>query len=454
MADRSAAALVDALLADEEDPAEWLAEQLAADPPLVLWVVSTAARCGDFRPRSVGDVARWFREHLLEVLRWDVDSSKEFDARGASDADQCADRVATLVEVAEVAALVAAGGGEAAAEEAFLLGLLDDARQWLPPVLGRSSKKASDCLPEWLAKDGGSGAASCVAEAVCVLADTSTAALEDFDPEACRRRAAELRRSWLEELEGPVDRLPALAARLARLAELEARFQDVLEEEKLEALAEFAAGAGHEINNPLAIIGGRAQLLLADETAPERRRELALMNAQVKRAHEMIADVRLFARPPVPEPESVDLVDLVDRLIGGLTPQAAQRATSLSRSGDAGPMVIEADPAQLNVALGALCKNSLEAIGHGGHIEIALHRLAQHAEIRVSDDGPGIPPEHRRHIFDPFYSARQAGRGLGFGLSKCWRIVTNHGGRIEVQSEPGQGAAFTITLPERWSGRG
>jgi signal transduction histidine kinase len=67
--------------------------------------------------------------------------------------------------------------------------------------------------------------------------------------------------------------------------------------------------------------------------------------------------------------------------------------------------------------------------------------------ICVRDDGPGITPDERQHIFDPFYSARQAGRGLGLGLSKCWRIVTNHGGRIEVASQPGHGAAFTVTLP-------
>ena len=65
----------------------------------------------------------------------------------------------------------------------------------------------------------------------------------------------------------------------------------------------------------------------------------------------------------------------------------------------------------------------------------------------VRDDGPGIRPEERHHIFDPFYSARQAGRGLGLGLSKAWRIITNHGGQIEVESEPGHGATFTIVLP-------
>jgi hypothetical protein len=66
--------------------------------------------------------------------------------------------------------------------------------------------------------------------------------------------------------------------------------------------------------------------------------------------------------------------------------------------------------------------------------------------IHVRDDGPGLKPEERRHVFDPFYSARQAGRGLGLGLSKAWRIITGHGGRIEVESELGRGTTFTIVL--------
>ena len=67
-------------------------------------------------------------------------------------------------------------------------------------------------------------------------------------------------------------------------------------------------------------------------------------------------------------------------------------------------------------------------------------------KISIQDDGPGLKPEERRHVFDPFYSARQAGRGLGLGLSKAWRIITNHGGRIEVSSQPGRGATFIVTL--------
>jgi len=215
-------------------------------------------------------------------------------------------------------------------------------------------------------------------------------------------------------------------------------------------MAEFAAGAGHEINNPLAVIAGRAQLFLQDEADPERRRGLALMNAQAKRVYEMIADMRLFARPPRPTPETVELVPLIDGVVEEYSAQAAERGVTVRRADITGSSTIEADPVQLGIALRAICKNSLESIGHEGLIEIGLRGLKDEVEIYLHDDGPGFADEVRRHLFDPFYSARQAGRGLGLGLSKCWRIVvTNHGGRIEAESQPGQGATFTIILPRR-----
>jgi signal transduction histidine kinase len=241
-----------------------------------------------------------------------------------------------------------------------------------------------------------------------------------------------------------------LCARLARLEQLEGRFHDALEREKLEAMAELAAGAGHEINNPLAIIAGRAQLFLKDECDPERRREAAVIVAQVKRAHEMIADMRLFSRPPPPEPQPLDLAALVDSLLDALAPQAAERAISIVRAGHRGALIVEADPVQMNVAVHALVRNALEAIGRDGRIEVGLEADEVWAVIRVADNGPGITAEQRRHIFDPFYSARQAGRGLGMGLPKCWRIATGHGGRIEVESHFGRGAAFAIHIPRRF----
>ena len=113
------------------------------------------------------------------------------------------------------------------------------------------------------------------------------------------------------------------------------------------------------------------------------------------------------------------------------------------------------DRDQLNVALRSLCMNSLEAIGKEGKIELSValaeRALCQQptAEIVVSDTGPGIPEGVRCHLFDPFFSGREAGRGLGFGLPKSWRIITDHGGTIVVDSQPNSGATFTVTLPVR-----
>jgi hypothetical protein len=230
------------------------------------------------------------------------------------------------------------------------------------------------------------------------------------------------------------------------MADLDPSLRDALEAEKLAALAEFAAGAGHEINNPLTVIAGRAQLLLRGETDLEHRRDLALIHAQAMRITEMIADLRLFAAPPELEPQAVDVAALVGEVVQSLRPAADQQQTTLVLTTPTG-LRISADPVQLSVAVRALVQNALEAIASGGRVEVALAAADGEARIGVSDDGPGIAPEQRRHIFEPFYSARQAGRGVGMGLCKCWRIATAHGGRIEVESRAGCGATFTICLP-------
>lgn len=221
-----------------------------------------------------------------------------------------------------------------------------------------------------------------------------------------------------------------------------------MEAEKLAALAEFAAGAGHEINNPLTVIAGRAQLLLRGEADPQRRRDLALIHAQAMRITEMIADLRLFAAPPELQRQQVDTAALVCEVVQSLRPTADEQETTLVATVAADALYISADAIQLTVALRALVQNGLEALASGGRVEVALSAVDGEVRIVVSDDGPGIAPEHRPHIFEPFYSARQAGRGIGMGLSKCWRIATAHGGRIEVDSRPGCGAVFTICLPE------
>jgi signal transduction histidine kinase len=226
---------------------------------------------------------------------------------------------------------------------------------------------------------------------------------------------------------------------------------DDLERLKLDALKELAYGASHEINNPLANIAARAQTLLRDESHLERRRALEAIHQQAIRAHEMISDLMLFARPPALALENVDLHKLLDQVTASVANEAAKREIGLELTPAAGELNIVADPEQLHVAIKAVITNAIEAIGRVGKVAIRVSEETtgpnKRAVVEIVDTGIGISPEVREHIFDPFYSGREAGRGLGFGLSKCWRIITEHGGDIDVSSTPGQGATFTIYLP-------
>ena len=247
--------------------------------------------------------------------------------------------------------------------------------------------------------------------------------------------------------EGLATDLARLLAKLARLDVLEEEFETSLEREKLASLRELAYGASHEINNPLANISTRAQTLLRDETDPDRRKKLETINRQAFRAHEMIADMMLFAKPPDLECGELDLSALIKQVSSELMDDASLQGTALITQGIDDPTMIVADENHLAAAITALYRNALEAVSSGGQVTISLSKQGETVTIRVSDSGPGIPPEVRRHLFDPFYSGREAGRGLGFGLSKCWRIAELHGGKIVVESEEGRGATFTIQLP-------
>jgi signal transduction histidine kinase len=216
-----------------------------------------------------------------------------------------------------------------------------------------------------------------------------------------------------------------------------------LEAAKLESLAEFAAGAGHEINNPLAVISGRADMLLRDETDPERRRLLATIGAQALRIRDMIGDLMVFGRPPEPAPATLNLADVARTVLEQFANEIPPDV-HVSCNGD--PAVpVWADHTQLCVVVESLVRNALEALnGSPGRVEIEARALSASGaaddpgtalnQLIVRDTGPGLTAADREHLFDPFYSGRPAGRGLGFGLSKCWRIVTRHGGRIEVEA--------------------
>ncbi|MGO9109900.1 MAG: sensor histidine kinase [Thermoguttaceae bacterium] len=456
MSDVAAVSLGEWFLADSRGRSnETLAETLRGDPPLALWVALKADCLPSAAPRSVADLAALLAVHGLAWLQWDADPAvAEIDAGSREDV---AARVAVAVVASELAAESAALESEAASRQAQLLGLLQDPAHWLSALKRTGSGQSSIRPPKWLApKHFDPTAVRAVEQAVGSIGvsswSSSSAGVQPVLPgelavsPAILRRGLDAASRWAAA-QRAARWLPPLMAKLARLSVLERSLRETVEAEKIAAMAEFAAGAGHEINNPLAVIAGRAQLLLRDEADPERRRDLAVMNAQAMRVNEMIADLRLFATPPELERQPLDLTALVRGLIDEMQPMAAGQETTVRLAEGSSAVRIEADPVQLIVAMRSLCQNALEALGHGGRIEISVIRDGDEASITVSDDGPGISTQQRQHIFEPFYSARQAGRGLGMGLSKCWRIVTQHGGRIVVGNRAGPGAVFTIRLP-------
>ncbi len=256
--------------------------------------------------------------------------------------------------------------------------------------------------------------------------------------------------------------------------------EQTLRDAKLKSLAEFAAGAGHEINNPLGTILGRSQLLLRQETDPERRRWLAAIGGQALRIRDMISDTMVFARPPAPKCRTVEIGPLIhsvtDRFaeellaseiqlsvniagswewgVGSREPEGSCQRSAISLQPTTRPLFRSTlnpqlstlsaplDSEQFQVVLIELLRNAIRAVGKGGRIGLrARNRTWQNCdwlELDLLNHGPELTPAEREHAFDPFFSGRDAGRGLGFGLTKCWSIVTGHGGRIGVHSTPEQ----------------
>ena len=493
LADCSAQALEEALLAPSlSGRRAQLEGLLKEDPAVLLWTVWQSDLIDDHPLPTCRHAAEWLADHLLAVLDWTAEPDGQPGALAGDVAERFAKLAGTSVATARVARQLAEATDGICTDEAELAALLNGGSAW---NVGTTDGADAAGLPDWImtqrtgdgrrtkptpADAGGPWHIAARAAAMCGIADS------DVDPTAIRdtsdnaaashsnpaepagtqsdhpttagipNAAAELGRTvvqrWLQRNDGVFRRLPALLVKLRRLEQLEGQFQTELENEKLEAMKELAYGAGHEINNPLANISARAQTLVKQETDPERRRKLAAINSQAFRAHEMIADLMLFARPPKLQPECIDLVELVDTVIEELAPQAQARGTAIEHHRSAGPVKIMGDPVQLAVALRALAVNSLEALGGGGQVDFAAHPATNRpppprARLIISDTGPGIIAEVRRHMFDPFFSGREAGRGLGFGLSKCWRIVTDHGGHIVVDSPQGGGTTFTLYLP-------
>jgi len=216
-------------------------------------------------------------------------------------------------------------------------------------------------------------------------------------------------------------------------------------------VGEMAAGAAHELNNPLAVISGRAQLLNRQDMNEEVRRSALVITEHAHRASQIVAELMDFAKPSPPEPSDWPLA----ALLGGIRRAWLDKNVltegqfRLELSDDL-PKV-RADASQIKKLFDELIRNAVEAMRHGPQPLLIINCQPDLADdrlvIRIEDNGCGMPPEVLERALDPFFSHRPAGRGRGLGLSRAARYAQINGGRIRLSSEVDKGTVVFVELP-------
>lgn len=228
--------------------------------------------------------------------------------------------------------------------------------------------------------------------------------------------------------------------------ELERAHAEIVQSEKLAALGHLSAGLAHEIRNPLNAIGLFAQLLrsgLRDD--PEKCSYLDKVEAEVERIDRLLVRLLAVSKRSRVELRPVQVRDAVENALRHFYPQMEAQGVILSKGIPERMLPILADLVELEQVFSNLVANALSEMKKGGTLAIHMQEIGEYLEVLVMDSGPGIPKEHLGRIFDPFFTTRE--KGTGFGLSVVLRIVRSCGGRISVESEPGQGATFRIEFP-------
>jgi signal transduction histidine kinase len=220
------------------------------------------------------------------------------------------------------------------------------------------------------------------------------------------------------------------------------------EAERLATAGELAAGMAHEIRNPLAAIVN-ATALLTDEaglTAEERAATLGAVRTEARRLNRILSDFLHFARPPAAQRTPGDLRDVVEH-VGGLIRDDRSRAPKVDVKVAVDPAVprFAFDRDQITQVLWNVALNGVEAMNGRGRLSLEVARQNGDIALAVSDTGPGIPADRLARVFEPFYSGKTNGSGLGLTIAE--RIVVAHGGRIEIDSGPGRGTRVTLLFP-------
>ena len=240
-----------------------------------------------------------------------------------------------------------------------------------------------------------------------------------------------------------------------RTAELEEKNQllikareELVRAEKLAAVGKLAAGVAHEINNPMAIIRGNAELLqLAIPTENPSREEVDIIAQQVGRVEQIVAGLLQFARKERRNTGSTDVRKMLDEILSQIRHQAPLDRIIIHREYSPCLPEVEGDPYQLRQVFTNLILNAIQAMPDGGILTVttATDELSGTCQVLVSDTGCGIAQEHLEQIFNPFFTTKSSGTGLGLAVS--YGIIKEHGGEIAVTNREGAGAVFQVTLP-------
>jgi two-component system, NtrC family, sensor histidine kinase HydH len=216
--------------------------------------------------------------------------------------------------------------------------------------------------------------------------------------------------------------------------------------ESFAAVGEAAAYVSHEIKNPLMVIGGlAAQVERTIEDGPAIKQKLQIIQNEVQRLENFLGDLRDFTRPTVPTKQKVDLNQIIQEVEALMQEQAQSQGITLREHLDPQLPPLEADPSQMKQVLLNLVKNSLEALNSGGQVTFSSGTEDHQVWFAVRDNGNGMPPEVLDKIFNPFFTTKEKGTGLG--LAVIHKIVEDHNGEITVSSTPDKGTVIRVNLP-------
>jgi two-component system NtrC family sensor kinase len=269
------------------------------------------------------------------------------------------------------------------------------------------------------------------------------------------RRAREEIQEWSQTLEQKV---------VEKTEELGRAQRQIIHMEKMASLGKLAATVAHELNNPLAGILTYAKLVereigrgeVGREVAPEERDELrrylAFIQKESSRCGDIVKNLLLFARRSGAQLALQHLNPILEQSLMLVNHHIAMAGIRLETRPLAGDDELVCDADQLKQALVALLVNAVEAMPEGGTLAVRAEGEPGGVRIAVADTGVGIPPDVLPHIYEPFFTTKEGGSGVGLGLAVAYGIVEQHGGRIEVASELGRGTTFEVHLPRRPAG--